>query len=269
MEYLIAADLEGIHGVVGEPNKTLTDAADYPAAVEGATLEINAAVAALFDNGATRVAVWDNHGGGKNIDFSKIDPRAERIDTTGNECRYDFVKNYDFKGIIYLGYHAAEGTFGGVLAHTYSSVSYQYFKLNGKPIGELTVDSYICATHGIPPIFAASDDVALREITELYPGIKTVITKYGKSRNFAELRDRETVLREIYEGVAAAVKAEPPTCAHPFTAPAHFEVRFTRAERSPGAYKRAENMGVAVRYGDDTHTLHYEITSPHQILKVL
>ena len=74
MEYLIAVDLEGIGGVVGEPYKTLTESRDYKISTENAAREINSAVKALFDNGATKVAVWDNHGGKNNLDFSKISP---------------------------------------------------------------------------------------------------------------------------------------------------------------------------------------------------
>lgn len=269
MEYLIAADLEGIHGVVGEPDKTLTDSSDYTAAVEGAILEINTVVAALFDNGAARVAVWDNHGSGKNIDFSKIDPRAERIDTTGDKYRFDFVKNYDFKGIIYLGYHAKEGTFGGVLAHTYNSKSLQYVKLNGESVGELTIDSYICETHGITPIFAAADDIALAEIKGLYPDIVTVTTKYGKSRNSAELRDRAEVLHEIRHKVVSGAVRKTPTLAKPFLSPSKLEIRYTRAEKAASAFERAKAMKIPVSYGEDTHTLFYEITFPQQIIKVL
>ena len=269
MQYLIAVDLEGIHGVVGEPNKTLTDSFDYKDAVDGAILEINTVAAALFDNGAGSVAVWDNHGSGKNIDFSLLDPRVERIDTTGNKYRFDFVKDYDFKGIIYLGYHAKEGAFGGVLAHTYSSKAFQYMKINGVAVGELTIDSYICESHGIPPIFAAADDVALGEITEIYPNIITVTTKYGKGRNSAELRESKTVLDEIRHKVVTAAVRKAPECAKKFESPSELEVRFTRAERAADSFERAKKMGIPVRYGEDSHILFYEVTTPQQIIKVV
>ena len=80
MEYLIAVDLEGIHGIVGEVNKTLTASKDYPDACYAAALEINAVARALFDSGATKVAVWDNHGGGNNIGKDDGNNDAEWID---------------------------------------------------------------------------------------------------------------------------------------------------------------------------------------------
>ena len=105
-DYLIAADLEGIHGIVGEPYKSLyPDVADYAKAIENAVKEINVAVKALFDAGAGRVAVWDNHGQGKNIDFSAIDARAVRVENPPMKRyeRLSFAKNFAFAGIILLG----------------------------------------------------------------------------------------------------------------------------------------------------------------------
>ena len=100
MEYLIAVDLEGVNNVVGNAYSGLgKDIPDYKVAVEQAVLEINAAVKALFDGGATKVVVWDNHGGSKNIDFTKVDNRVIKIDQAFPSVnRYEFCKNYNFKG---------------------------------------------------------------------------------------------------------------------------------------------------------------------------
>ena len=152
-DYLIAADLEGIHGIVGEPYKSLyPDVADYAKAIENAVKEINVAVKALFDAGAGRVAVWDNHGQGKNIDFSAIDARAVRVENPPMKRyeRLSFAKNFAFAGIILLGYHSKEGSFNGVLAHTYSSAAIQYYKIGGKTMGEAEIDAYIAGELGIP-----------------------------------------------------------------------------------------------------------------------
>ena len=269
MEYLIAVDLEGIGGVVGLPNQTLNGSPDYEVAKENAVKEINAATKALFDGGATKVCVWDNHGGGGNLDFSKIDPRVEKIDWKAYPYRLDFCVDHDFKGIIYLGYHAREGTFGGVLAHTYSSISIQYAKIDGVPVGELEIDSYIAATHGVAPIFVASDEACVKQFKESSPDTVFVTTKYGRSRNEAELRDEEDVLRDIYEGVSKAMKSDikPISKACPFT----LEVRYTRAEATPMFYEKGANDdGISsVRYGDDTHTLFFTVEKINRTAKMI
>ena len=269
MEYLIAVDLEGIGGVVGEPYKILNDTPDYEISIANAAREINAAAKALFEMGATRVAVWDNHGGGGNLDFSKIDARVEKVPPRTQRYRLDFSENYNFKGIIFLGYHAREGSFGGVLAHTFSSTSIQYAKINGKPVGEFEIDSYISATHGIAPLFVASDDVCVNQCNELSPETVTVITKYGKGRNSAVLRDEDEVVKEIYEGVKQSVTANIPLVE--VKCPIAYEVRYTRAEKAAEMYERAmENDGIdSVKYGDDTHTLHFVVNSQNRFSYML
>lgn len=265
MEYLIAVDLEGIHGIVGEPFKTLTASFDYNDAVYSAVLEINAAARALFDNGATKVAVWDNHGRGENIDFGLVDSRAIRVSGKGYPRRYDFTLAHNFAGTIFLGYHAKEGTPKGVLAHSYNSTAIQYIKLNGEPIGELGTDSFICEMHGITPIFAASDDRGICEIKEYYPDIETVITKYGRGRNSADFKDRELVLSEIYDGVTAAMKKPHPTITKEFTSPSTLEIRYTRAEYAEQVYQKATALSIKTEWGEDTHTLRFVITKPNEI----
>lgn len=268
-EYLIAVDLEGISGVVGAPYESLTTSPDYALACENAVKEINAAVSALFDSGATRVAVWDNHGGGDNLDFSKIDSRVEKIDWRKYPYRLDFAADHNFNGIIYLGYHAREGSFKGILAHTFNSKAIQYVKMDSKLVGELEIDSYIAATHGIAPIFCASDKACVDQFGESSPETVFVVTKYGKSRNSAELRPIDDVLRDIYDGVREAVKKDIKPISHkvPFT----LEVRYTRAEYAAETFERGQTIpGVgSVRYGDDTHTVFFEINEINRAPKML
>lgn len=270
MKYLIAMDLEGMHGVVGERYMGLMrQCSDYKNATEAATLEVNTAIRALFDAGADTVAVWDNHGGGGNIDFNEVDSRAVRVDVSNDSYRYEFVKNFGFDGVIFLGYHAKEGTPRGVLAHTFSSVDIQYVKLNGVAIGELAVDTYICTAHGIAPLFLAADDVAIEEMRGIRPDIAAVMTKRAINRNEAELFERERVLDEIYRGVIDAVKNVSRDFSYPFPADARLEVRYTRAEKAADVMKRAEMLGIPAVYGEDTHVLHFDISDATQIPKLL
>ena len=124
MNFLICVDLEGIHGIVGERYQTLTHSCDYAPACEAAVYEINAVARALFDKGAERVYVWDNHAGGGNVDTSLLDERITPVSHKGYPYRGDFASELSLSGVIFLGYHAKEGTPNGVLAHT--SARWQY-----------------------------------------------------------------------------------------------------------------------------------------------
>jgi len=267
---LIAVDLEGIHGVAGEPNLTLTDSKDYRVAVENAIKEVNTAASALFECGAELVAVWDNHGGGKNLDFSRIDQRVVRIDTTGNKFRFDFVDDFGFDGVLLFGYHAKEGEFGGVLAHKYSSKTLQYVKVGGKAVGEITLDTQICADHGVPVIFCAADDICLKEMKAVNPDAVCVVTKYGKSRNEAEFIDERIVLEGIKNGVKQSISEISLENTERFSENSHIEIRYTRAERAAEVYKRVTKNDLAkVWWGEDSHVLHFTATSAKMVIKFL
>ncbi len=268
-EYLIAVDLEGIHGVLGEAYKNLTESVDYAVAIEGAYHEINAVVETLFACGVENVAVWDCHGKGANLDFSRIDARVERIDASKDAFRYDFVRSHQFAGMFFLGYHAMEGTRRAILAHSYNSSSIQYIRVNGQGVGELYVDSVICGGYGIAPLFVASDEQGVAEMRAMYPTIETVTTKYGEGRNRGTLRERAVVLDEIRAGVTAALAKEAPVVLS-FPRDADVEIRYTRAERAEAVYARICENGLApVRYGADSHTLHFTVSEPNHITKLL
>lgn len=270
MEYLISVDLEGIHGVVGEPYKSLTRAADYNVSVENAYFEINAAISALFDNGAQKVAVYDYHGYSDNLDFSKLDSRVTKIYAKEEEPRFLFAKEHSFAGAVFIGYHAKEGTRGAVMAHTFNSVGVQYVKLNGETIGEIGVDAYLCNAYGIKPILIAGDDYCAAEAESCMSGIKTVVTKYGEGRNRARFRKREDVVGEIYDGVAEALCSPNEVRTPKFPESATLEVRYTRAETAEEIYAKVQKIGSPLaQYGADSHTLLFKITSADVIANLL
>lgn len=265
MKYLIAVDLEGAHGIVGEPYKGLiTQLPDYKKAVENVTKEVNAAIKALYDSGATGVYVWDNHGNLDNLDFSKIDTRAEKIKPISNGIgRLDFLKEYSIKAMLMIGYHSREGTLNGVLAHTYSSNDIQYYKLNGKAIGEFDFDSVIAQEFGVPTIFLSSDDVCVKQFEETHPQAVTAVTKIGKGRNEAEFLPVEQVLTDIYDGVCKAVKKNIVTEKNRF--PYTIEVRYTRMEYAASVFQKLQAGGLAVEYGEDAHILTATVSSVQEL----
>ena len=264
--YLIAVDLEGVHGIVGTPFQPLSRGIceAYDKAVAAAEQEVNAAVQGLFESDAGTVAVWDNHGGGGNLRFDRLDPRILKIDPRTDTFRFDFLQNHCFDGILFLGYHAREGAPRGILAHSYSSTNIQYIRLNGEDVGELAVDSLICTEYGLPPVFIAGDDVCVAELGALAPGIRHVITKYGQGRNRGVLRPDAQVLEEIRTAVTD-LRACPVT---PMSRPSLLEIRYTRAERAEAVWQKYHDI-YPLEWGRDTHTLLCRIEHPNQIPKLL
>ena len=264
--FLICVDLEGVHGVIGEPYKGLeTDIPDYTLAVENATKELNVVIKALFDCGATLVAVWDNHGSGKNLDFSLLDKRIVRVENTAQSRykRMSFAENFVFDGLILLGYHARAGT-AGVLAHTYSSKKIQYYKLHGKQVGEVEIDAYVAASYRIPLLLLVADDVCITQAKETHRDSLFAVTKYAKGRNQAEFIDENIVLSNIYKQTCACVNTNvKPIC---LEVPCREEIRFTRSEDAEKTVKKMREYGQKISFGEDLHTVYLDLLSMNDFI---
>ena len=263
---LLALDLEGVNNVKGVPYEALSKGTDeWKIAKKQGALEINAAAEALFAAGAEKVDLWDNHGGGKNIDAADLDPRVTLLASDIPLPRMYFAKDaYDC--ICFFGYHAMEGTLGGVLAHTMSSKTVQFYKLNGKYIGEIDMDAWIAASLSMPSCFFAGGDIACAQAKRAVPSIVTVMTKREISRNEAEFRDNVALFREIGEKIVESVSME-----HNYqtlTFPAIFEKSFKRVEDAAKYLARLRGKGLDSDYlddgilGKDAHTV---VTTVHNI----
>ncbi len=262
---LLALDLEGVNNVKGVPYEALSKGTDeWKIAKKQGALEINAAARALFDNGAERVALWDNHGGGHNIDKADLDPRVDLLDPDLTLPRMYFADDYDC--VCYFGYHAMEGTLGGVLAHTMSSKTVQFYKLDGKYIGEIDMDAYIAASHSKPSVFFAGGDIACSQAKRAVESIITVTTKHEISRNEAEFRDNDELFAEIGEKIVKAVSSEHGYKTLAF--PASFEKSFKRVEDAAKYLARLQKRGIEAEYltdevlGKDAHTV---VSTVHNI----
>ena len=256
---LLALDLEGMNNVVGEPYTGLSQGSDaWEVARHQAVKEINAAAEVLFEMGARKVGLWDNHGGGGNVDPSELDSRIILIKHDNSLPRMNFAAG-EYDCICFFGYHTMEGTLGGVLAHTMNSKMVQFYKLNGEYIGEVDMDAYIAASHGMPSCFYVGGDIACAQARHAVPDIVTVVTKHEISRNEAEYRDNGELLSEIREKIAEAVTSEHKAKECRF--PAVWEKSFKRVEDAAVYYKKMRELGMESEYlsdpilGKDAHTV--------------
>ena len=230
MRFIIAVDLEGVAGVVGLPGKGLTKEncpEEYDLARREAVRAINAAARALFEGGAVRVVVWDNHANGVNLPPEMIDGRCEILRGAMPER---FCGAEEFDGALFIGYHAMAGTGDGVLNHTFSSATIQYIRVNGVDVGEIAVDAHYAGLKGVPVIFIESDAAGVREAARVLPWARAVVTKEGTGRNGALCLHPEQVEAETYEKVADAVANIEEMGLFWFDAPLTVEVRYMRME---------------------------------------
>jgi D-amino peptidase len=267
---LIACDLEGVNNVVGEEYKGLYQGCEqWKIAKHQAALEINAAAEALFEAGAECVHLWDNHAGGGNIDVADLDGRVKLLEVDNALLRMYFGKDYDC--VIYFGYHAMEGTLGGVLAHTMNSSMVQHYKLNGKYIGEVDMDAYIAASHGIPSVMFVGGDIACSQAARAVPGIATVVTKRELSRNEARFRDNSELFADIKQKARLALVSD--IAPVKLSYPSVMEKSFKRVEDAANYLERLKSLGIEADYiadeilGKDAHTVAAVVNNVEEFIR--
>ncbi len=227
MKFIIGVDCDGVACVVGQPGRSLSYSRDYGFARAQGAREADAAARALFDAGAERVVVWDNHGLGNNLDYDRLDPRCEVALGAGFERRWPELDE-TFTGVLMIGYHAMEGTADGVLAHTYSPGAYRWIKVAGREVGEMALDAAVAGEFGVPLLFVASDDHGCAEARRFMPWVETVETKRGLGRTLAVSKSPGRAVDEIHEAVGRAVRRLDEMEPFTFPSPIEMEVRFKR-----------------------------------------
>ncbi|MFP4444123.1 MAG: M55 family metallopeptidase, partial [Spirochaetia bacterium] len=197
--------------------------------------------------------VIDGHGPG-GITFPKLHPGAKLMHgrpPAPRETRIPYIKNYD--AAVMIGQHAMAGTVQGTLNHTQNSRAVDYYKLNGKYIGEIAQFALWCGSMNIPLIFLSGDQAACKEAEELVPGIITTAVKTGLSRQSAICLSKEEARKRIGAGISEAVKRHKDNPLKPLVreGPFTLEKRYFTSQLAEQAlmdsrYKRLDSQTVAI-----------------------
>jgi len=238
----MGTDVEGCAGIVGFETQSYGEAKYYEQTKRIATLEVNAAVEGLVSEGVDDVLVSDGHGPG-GLSWEDLHPAAKLLHgrpVAPRSVRDAVARAYDVCMII--GQHALAGTADGTLNHTQSSRAVDYYRLNGKPIGEIAQFALYQGALGLPFIFLSGDEAACREVEELIPGVTTAAVKKGLSRQSAISLSQAEAHRRIREGAAEAVRKQRENPLPPFTLPGPYEleIRFFHTESVDALVRRPD-----------------------------
>ncbi len=257
MKIYVGTDLEGVAGVVSFTDQAYADGKYYEAAKKLLTAEVNAAIEGLLAAGVEDMLVSDGHGAG-GICFETLHPAAKLLHgrpLAPRPVQEPIIAGYD--ACVMIGQHAMAGTVTGNQNHTQSSRTIDYYKLNGRPIGEIAQFALHQGALGLPLIFLSGDEAACQEAQELIPGITTVAVKKGLSRCSAISLSAVEARRRIRKGIKLAVERqrENPLPPLQWNGPFVLEKRFFHTHvadavaAQPGA-ERVDSQTVRL-YGDD------------------
>jgi len=179
--YMIT-DLEGVDGIFDSELQCIPfQSPRWEESRKLLTGEVNAAVAGLFEGGATDVVVWDGHDSGRTLSTLDLDPRARLLG--GQPVSPTLELDASYAAVVFIGQHAMAGAEKGILSHSYSSKGIQNISVNDKPVGEIGGRVLLAGTFGIPVIMLSGDAAACREIHDLVPNAACSEVKSGVSRN--------------------------------------------------------------------------------------
>ncbi len=208
MKIYICTDLEGATGVF-KWNQTRPNSPEFESAMKLLMADVSAVCEGLKQAGVDEIYVLDGHDGGNNFIPEFMMPGVRYITGWPRGGTF-FGLDESFDGFILIGYHAMNGTPGGLLHHTQSSTVEAKYFYDGVERGEIYQCAVIAGHYNIPVILVTGDEAACREAkATLGEELVTVAVKKGIAREAGILLAPEETRPMLIEGAKKAVKALP------------------------------------------------------------
>ncbi|MEH7234958.1 M55 family metallopeptidase [Bacillus sp. JJ1562] len=205
MKIYVSVDMEGISGII-LPEQLKKGELMYEEARKLLTNEVNVVIEGLIEAGVNDIYVKDAHGTGYNFIASELHPGARYCMGAINVSKRFPKLDSTFDGAMLIGYHAMGGTESAIRDHTMTSVGWQSIHLNGRPIGEIGIDSLLFGLYNVPVLLVTGDQKTCTEAMKEVPNVHTYETKEGFGRHAALIKPPKLVHREIKELIKEAIE---------------------------------------------------------------
>ncbi len=170
--------MEGLVGVVTD-QQLGPNGFEYERFRKIYTNEVNAAIEAAFEAGATEILVSDSHGNGQGLLIEDLNPNVQLVRSWPRPLSMMEGIDASYDGIFFIGYHASTSNMNGVRAHTMSSASLTSLKLNGVAMSEASFNAAIAGHFDVPVLLITGDDAIAKEASALLGDIETAIVKWA------------------------------------------------------------------------------------------
>jgi D-amino peptidase len=236
MKILIAADMEGVTGVVNWDQVT-PGHAEYARFRRLMTEDVNAAARGAFEAGADEVLAVDGHHNGSNLLVEELDARVRLI--SGSPAPLSMMQGVDetVDGVFFVGYHARAGTQNAVLDHTWSGAVANVW-INNILTGEFGLNAAVAGHFGVPILLVTGDQTACAQTVMLLGGMESAVVKQAVGRFAAECLSPQIAQQEIFTAaVRAVVRLEQGDTPEPFIVdlPVQVRVEFVTSEMAERA----------------------------------
>ena len=204
MKILLAVDMEGITGVTTWDQVT-PGHAEYVRFRKLMTQDVNAVIRGALEAGADEVVVADGHWNGSNILIEELDPRARL--NSGSPSPFSMMQGIDesVDGVMFVGYHARNGTPNAVLDHTWSRLTVANVWLNDLLTGEYGLNGAVAGHFGVPVIMVSGDQTACAQVVETLGEMEAAVVKQATGRYAAECLPPQVTQELLFMSAARAV----------------------------------------------------------------
>lgn len=225
LKIYISADMEGVVGVV--TNEQLgPQGFEYARFREFMTQEVNAAIEAAFEAGATEIVVSDSHGNGQNLLIEKLPKNILLVRAWPRPLMMMQGIDETFAGAIFIGYHTATTNSQGVRAHTISSARLADVRLKGVSVSEAGLNAAIAGHFNVPVIMVSGDEAVVKETQALLGDVEGAVVKWASGFHSAKTMMPEASYQLIREKVKKAVGRLKDFKPYKLASPIQLDVRF-------------------------------------------
>lgn len=243
LKVFISVDMEGVSGVINWEDVG-RDGKDYDLFRRLMTLDANAAIEGAVAAGATEILVRDSHGSARNILPDMLDQRAILLrDWSGGPMSMMEGIDETFDAVIFIGYHAREGTPDAVLKHTMNGKIDVF--INGKNMPEAGINGASAGYYGVPVVMVAGDSAIVKQAKDIFGDIEGVSVKesIGTAAKMLHPKTAQKLIRQkTEEALSNLSKYKPLKLQAPITMEIVYkdEIDAYRASWFPGAKKTGE-----------------------------
>jgi D-amino peptidase len=204
LKVYISADMEGVAGAVTS-SQLGPGGFEYGRFREFMTNEVNAAIEAAREMGATEIIVSDSHGNGENLLIDRLPQDIELVRSWPRPLMMMEGIDDSFDAAIFIGYHASTTNPEGVRAHTISSANLTAVRLNGVLMMEASINAAIAGDFGVPVVMISGDDATVAEARGLLGDLEGAVVKRSYGFHSARTIMPEASYALIGERVRAAL----------------------------------------------------------------
>ena len=214
LKVYISADMEGVTGAVTGAQLG-PDGFEYGRFRQFMTDEVNAAITAAREAGATEILVSDSHGNGENLLIDQLPDDVMLVRSWPRPLMMMEGIDETFDAAMFIGYHASTANTSGVRAHTISSANLTSVKINGVEMTEGSISAAIAGHFGVPVVMISGDDAAVAEVQSVVGDMEGAVVKWSlgfhSARTMTPARGQEVIAQSVSTALSRLADFRPYT----------------------------------------------------------